>query len=280
MRTMAGPTRVPRAARSNPANPANPAPGAPRPRRPTPVSERVGIALTLVVVGALAGALLVGLASSHAPAATAAVSDAPTDDPVAQASDVPGASDAPVSPILEAMVPTTIDNNALTIQSAVDATSLSSGSDGRALDAAIRHLGKDPSDLEIVYAYDESGTTDLVILGFRVEGLAVADIRTAILGAWLAASTPGVVTTNLDWSGTAVAKVSYGDQAPDEYVFTVRDTVFVLETIDAAMAQGAETAIVEQAAKASPGAPGGSPAASSAASPAAASASVPPTANP
>lgn len=218
------------------------------------MAERVGIALALVIVGALSGALLVGLSGAHAPAASAAPSTAPTDDPEALGSDVPAESVAPVSVILEAMVPTTIDDSVLTVQSAVDATSLSSGPDGRALNAAITHLGKAPSDLEVVYAYDESGTTDLVILGFRVNGIRVADIRTAILGAWLAANTPGVVSTSLDWSGTTVTKVSYGDEAADEYVFTVRDSVFVLETVDAAMAQGAATAIVKQAAKASPGA--------------------------
>ncbi|HJP89455.1 MAG TPA: hypothetical protein VJ850_10520 [Candidatus Limnocylindrales bacterium] len=238
-----------------------PGAGAPAPRRTSPINERIGIALALVIVGALTGALLVGLAGSHAPAATATASTEPTDDPEALGSDIPEGSAPPVSAVLEALVPTTIDDAALTIQSAVDATSLSSGPDGRALNAVITHLGKDPSDLEIVYAYDESGSTDLVILGFRVDGIGVADIRTAILGAWLAANTPGVVQTNLDWSGTAVTKVSYGDEAADEFVFTVGDSVFVLETVDAQMAQGAENAIVEQAkAKASPGAATAEPA--------------------
>ena len=50
------------------------------------------------------------------------------------------------------------------------------------------------------------------------------------------------MTSSLDWSGTPVTKVSYGDEAADEYVFTVGDSVFVLETVDAAMAQGAATA--------------------------------------
>jgi len=245
---MVTPKRVVRATSSS-----RPPSTPPRPR-PRPTSERVGIALALVVIGALSGALLVGLAASRPPAATAAPSADPTDDPEAVGSDGPDESVAPVSPILEALVPTTIDDSVMTIQSAVDATSLSSGADGRALNAAITHLGKQPSDLEIVYAYDESGTTDLVILGFRVDGLAPADIRTAILGAWLAANTPGVVSTNLDWSGTAVTKVSYGDEAADEYVFTVNDSVFVLETVDATMAQGATQAIVEQAASASPAA--------------------------
>jgi len=224
------------------------------------MSERVGIALALVLGGGLVGALLVGLAGSPAPAASSAPPAAPTDDSGAIGSDAPADSVAPVSPILEALVPTSIDDSVMTIQSAVDATSLSSGSDGRALNAAITHLGKTASDLEVVYAYDEAGTTDLVILGFRVNGLPVADVRTAILGAWLAATTPGVVSTNLDWSGTPVTKVSYGDQAADEYVFVVNDSVFVLETVDPTMAQGAAAAIVNQAkSTASPGA--GSPAA-------------------
>jgi hypothetical protein len=220
------------------------------------------------------GAGIIGLASGPAPAATFDASALPTDDLGALPSDdtVPEDSIAPVSPILEGHMPTSVQGSTLTVQSAVDATSLSSGPDGRALNAAMVHLGKDPSELELAYAADESGTLDLTILGFRADGVAASQMQDAVLTTWLASGTPGVETSSVTWSGTEVTKVSYGDEGPDEYLVTLGDSVFVLETIDESVAQAAVAAMVGGAVPASSDAPASSEApASGAASPAASS---------
>jgi hypothetical protein len=234
--------------------------GLPPPRRRT--TEQIGAALALLIVGVIAGVVVVNVIQGAAPAASAtATAPGEATDPVETepiGSDVPEESVVPASSVLEARMPATVNGVTLTVQSAVDATSLSSGPDGRALNAAVVHLGKLASDLEIAIAYDESGSIDLTILGFRVDGITGADMREAVLTAWLSAGTPGVTTATLGWSGTAVTKVSYGDDGADEFVLIVNDSVFVLETADAAVAQSAAAALVSPgsvpaSASASPG---------------------------
>ena len=238
------PPRPPRSARAS-GTPAAPR-QAPFPsRQPSPPrfgrrgTEKVIGGIALLIVGVFVGAGVIGLVNSPAstPADSSAPSDAPTDDTGALPSDSAGESVAPVSPVLEARLPTSVNGVTLTVQSAVDATTLSSSPDGRALNAAIVHLGKQASDLEIAVAYDASGALDLTILGFRADGIAARDLRAAVLSAWLAASTPGVASTTVRWSGTEVTKVSYNDDGTDEYVITIGDSVFVLETADATLAQ-------------------------------------------
>gem|GEM_PF-3788309 len=210
-------------------------------------------AIALLMVGAFAAFGIQSLFQGPAPATSGAPSAAATDDSGVPAdtsdtgalpSDVPQDSVAPVSPVLEGRIPTSIDDVTLTIQSAVDATNLGSGPDGRALDAAVVRLGKQASDLEIALADDQSGSLDLTIIGFRADGVAAVDMRKAVLEAWLAAGTPGVTSSSLTISGADVTKVSYGDGGADEYVLTVGDSVFILETSDATLAQSAASAIL------------------------------------
>jgi hypothetical protein len=223
----------------------------PQPRRRT--GEQVGAALALVIVGVVAGVFAVNLIQGATPAPGASAPAGDATDPVATdpvSSDIPEGSIAPASSVLEGRLPAAINGVTLTVESALDATSLSSAPDARALNAAVVHLGKAASDLEIAIAYDETGSLDLTILGFRVDGIGASDMRAAVLSAWLAAGTPGVTTSSLEWPGTTVTRISYGDDGADEYVITVNDSVFVLETADAAVAQSAAAALIT-----SPGVP-------------------------
>jgi hypothetical protein len=269
---MSGPTRprrnprrgpTPKLARTLDAGRAAP----PRPPRGG-TSDRSRVAIALVVVAVLGGAIIVGLLGGQAPAGDGPTATEPGDvgGPVDTA--IPDESTTPVSPVLEARMPTSVDGSTLTVQSAVDATSLSGDPGSRALNAAVVNLGKQASDLEIAYAYDESGTLDLAILGFRVDGVAAADLQAAVLTAWLAADTPGVDRSTLTWSGTEVTVVSYGDEAADEYVVSLGDSVFVVETVDAAVAQSAVAALVGGGTATSP-APSAAEASSAGPSPAA-----------
>lgn len=216
-------------------------------RRRRQRTDQVLAAVGLVIVGAFVAlggqSLLQGPGPTASGAATTAPTSQATDDTGAIPTDLPADSVVPVSPILEARMPTAIDDVTLSIQSAVDATNLSNGPDGRALDAAIVGLGKQASDLEIAVANDDSGTLDLTILGFRVDGIAGADVRKAVLEAWLAAGTPGVASSTVTLSGAQTTKVSYGDEGPDEYVLTLGDSVFVVETTDASLAAAAAAAL-------------------------------------
>jgi hypothetical protein len=243
---------------------------APPPRTNTRPSSQVLGVISLLIVGALLGLTVERLVEATlvtGTPGTATESTAPGDSNAA-ASDVPGSSDvpseSPVSPVLEAQIPATIDGTALTTQSATDASSISGTPNGRALDAAVVSLGKLPSDLEIAIAYDGSGVLDLSILGFRIAGIEPAILRPILIDTWLASNAPGITTSQVDVSGTPTTEVSYGDCGPNEWVFVHQDSVFIVETADATLAADTVAAITGSVPAASTGT---SPTASPAESP-------------
>jgi hypothetical protein len=220
----------------------------------------LGVVALLVIGAVLALSVERLIGATFVPGSPGAVvpTSGPTDngavpsDNGAIPSDIPGQS--PASPVLEAEIPQSVDGTALTTQSATDASSLTSTPNGRALDAAVTKLGKLPTDLEIALAFDETGTIDLSITGFRIDGIAPATLQPLLLDAWLSASTPGVTTTTTTLAGTPTTEVSYGDGGATEYVLIHGDGVFIIETTDATLAAHAAAAMAAPAPSASPGA--------------------------
>lgn len=236
----------------------------PRPAPASNVDRRaIGALALLVVIVVVIVALSVRLGG--APSGSAL----PSSDASAGASDaVP--SDTPASAVLESLIPKTVNGTDLTVQSLTGAANIARVPSGRAMDAAVLSLGKQPSDLEIGYGYDASGTVDLTIIGFRISGISPEVLRPIVLRTWLANQGPGVTTTQVNLSGTPVTQVSYGDSGADEYLLAFKDSVFVVETADSSLATQAVVAITGVSASPAPGgsaAPSGSPAASGSAAP-------------
>jgi hypothetical protein len=239
-----------------------------RSQRPAPASTVNGrtvgaLALLVVIVIAAIVALAVGLGG------------APSGSPNPSSETSPGASDAlpsasPASAVLESLIPQTVNGTTLTVQSLTGAANIARVPSGRAIDAAVLALGKQPTDLEIGYGADASGTIDLTIIGFRIPGISPDKLRPIILQTWLANQTPGVTTTQVNLGGNPVTQVSYGDSGADEYLFVFKDAVFVVETADSDLATQAVGAITGVLASPAPGgstSPSGSPAASGSAAP-------------
>jgi hypothetical protein len=215
-----------------------------------------------IVVAAIA-ALSLGVGGAPSGSAN------PSSDASAGASDaVP--SDTPASAVLESLIPQTVNGTTLTVRSITDAVNIANEPSGRAIDAAVLSLGKQPTDLEIGYGYDASGTVDLTIIGFRISGISPDKLQPIVLQTWLANEAPGVTTTEVNLAGNPVTQVSYGDSGADEYLFIFKDSVFVVETADSDLATQAVVAITGVSASPAPGgsaAPSGSPAASGSAAP-------------
>lgn len=235
--------------------------GAPPPqqRRGDDTLRNVGIALGLLILGASLAfggqAFLTGIGKApSAPPDAPSLEPGPSEPLASIPEESAAPSETPASAVLEAKLPATIAGIDLTKQSATGATTLSSGPSGRALDAAVVSFGKKADELELGVAYDEAGSLDLTILGFRLPGVAAEKLETAILGAWLEADVAGVKTSSVDLSGIAATLVSYGDEGPDEYVFIEGDTVFVIETSDRSIATTAAGAIAGSPAPSAPGA--------------------------
>lgn len=202
------------------------------------------VAAAVVLSGPLGGSPAASLDASALPGS----SGLPESSGVPESSGLPESSDAessvsPASAVLEALLPGQLDGTALTIDSATNATSIDGGPTGRALDAAVVSLGKQPDDLEIAIAYDEAGNVDLTILAFRVSGIDASTLEPLILQTWIGSTVPGVTTTQTALAGIPVTRVSYGDEGPDEYVLIYRDAVIVIETSDPSLAGDAAAAI-------------------------------------
>ena len=251
-----------------------------RSRRPaSPVSSRPNrtlIAIVLVVIGAtmalgferLVPGAIPGAPRASSPVASSAVadtaasedpslaSDAPSDQPSDVASDSPAPSASPVAPILEAAMPHALNGSPLTVETDLGTSILGSDPYSRSFAAAVSTLGAKADQLEIGYAYDETGALSVTVLGFRIPGVTSAKLRPLVLSSWLSSGGPGVTTTNVTLAGTAVTRVSYGDKGADEYVLVRGDVVFIAETSDVATATAAVQAITGTAPSASPGAPG------------------------
>jgi hypothetical protein len=226
-------------------------------------SRRTGLALGLFAL--IVVAAIVALALSQAGGGPSASGALPSDSAPADSGDLtPSAS--PASPVLEGLIPAQVNGTTLTTQSGTDATSLSNDPNGRALNAAVLSIGKQPSDLEIAVSYDASSSVDLSIIGFRIAGVNPTALRPLVLATWLTTSAPGVTSTDVNLSGTPAIQVSYGDEGADEYLFVYKDAVFVVETADQSLATDAVVAIT--GVSASPG-PSESAAPSSGPSPAA-----------
>ena len=178
-------------------------------------------------------------ASSPLPSATAAASSA-------------APSPSPAAPLLEALMPRSVNGTTLTIQSTRNASSLGGDPSSRALSAAMTSLGKQPNNLEIAEAYDPAGALALTVLGFRVAGVDPARLRSIVLDSWLAIHAPGVTSAPVSLSGTPSTSVSYGDGGPNEYVFVHGDSVFVVVTPDQALAASAVAATAPTAPSPSP----------------------------
>jgi len=239
-----------------------------RSQRPAPASTVDGrtvgaLALLVAIVVAAIVALSVGVGGNPSGSAT------PSADASAGASGVVP-SDTPASAVLESLIPQTVNGTSLTVRSITDAVNIANDPPGRAIDAAVLSLGKQPSDLEIGYGYDASGTVDLTIIGFRIAGISPEVLRPIVLRTWLANEGPGVTTTQVNLAGNPLTQVSYGDSGADEYLFVFKDSVFVVETADSDLATQAVGAITGVSASPPPGgsaSPSGSPAASGSAAP-------------
>ena len=139
---------------------------------------------------------------------------------------------SPVAAALEGRLPSEVNGIALTKDSATGDIVLSEDIPSRALVAALRTLGKTPTDLLVAQAYDETGVLASSILGFELPGVEGAELKSIILGSWLLGDSPGVTTTDVTLAGKPFTKVSYGDEGTSSYVTVVDGAVLIIDAAD------------------------------------------------
>lgn len=179
-----------------------------------------------------------GVPSDSGLDASASPSDAGSEEPNAS----PSASIS-IAPELEAHFPTTVNDTTLTIQSLTGSDILGTDPNSRALTAAIRSLGKETTDLQVVQAWDDTQATDLFLFGFRLVGITGADLEAVILDTWLSADAAGVTKTQVKLGGKTLTRVDFGDEGTVDYVYRGSDYVLVIDTADEALATAAAAGV-------------------------------------
>lgn len=170
---------------------------------------------------------------------------APSDDLAAE-SDDPAESVAPESPAapdLVASLPTQVGTITMASDSATGSTILGEDQGSRAILAAIRAAGREPDDLRVAQAYDESGESDLSILAVTVQGLPVAETEQIVLDSWLAATGSGVTKDTVTLDGREWTRIDYGDGGTLDYLLLDGANVIVVTTADPALAATAAAAL-------------------------------------
>ena len=93
-----------------------------------------------------------------------------------------------------------------------------------------------PADFQVAEAYDDTGTIQVTVIGFRLTGVDATKLRQAIIASWIVAAGSGVTQANATVGGKAVVKVDYADGGPLDYVYVQGITVFDVSTSDTSLA--------------------------------------------
>ncbi len=186
-------------------------------------------------LGGDGGRVAVGTPDAASPEASSGSGEPPSGEAEASLS--------PAAPALEAAIPDTVGDITLAKDSATGADVLGDDPGARAVAAALRAAGHEPSDLLVVYARDEAGTGDLAITGLAVDGMGPKALNDLALSSWLPSGGAGVTKSTASVGGRDVTTVDYGDGGPIDYVLSTPDGVFIVTTADEDLAAEALPAL-------------------------------------
>jgi hypothetical protein len=150
---------------------------------------------------------------------------------------------AAAAPVLEAALPRQVGSVALAVDSATGSMILGEDQLSRAIVAALRAEGRQPDDLSLAQAYDETAESDLSILAVSVNGMPIAKTLRLVMDSWLAASGTGVTRDTATLDGRTFTRINYGDDGPLDYVIAQGEIVIVITTADPALAAQAAAAL-------------------------------------
>jgi hypothetical protein len=150
----------------------------------------------------------------------------------------PSGSESAVShaaPDLEAQLPTAASGVTLAHTSFAGTDVLGSDAASTALTAALTALGKQPADLRIAEAYDESGVEQWYVDAFELSGVSGSSLSAAVRNGWLGAGASGVKTTTATIGGKHVTRIDRGADVPVDTVYVHGAVVFDISSSDAAV---------------------------------------------
>ena len=148
------------------------------------------------------------------------------------------ASESPVAPELEALIPSTVGGIELSISSQTGDAILADDPNSRAIIAALRAEGKEPADLRVAdgFGYDDATGSSFEMTVFSVDGMKLKALESLVLDSWLSATGAGITTDTVTLSGIEVTRVDRGDEGALDYVLTHNGVVISITTDDPALA--------------------------------------------
>ena len=113
----------------------------------------------------------------------------------------------------------------------------------RAILAALRADGREPDDLRVAEADDDSGNGILTMMAITVNGMPLDKMQKLVLDSWLSASGAGVTRDTVTLHGKEWTRIDYGDEGTKDYVRTEGNNVLVVTTADPSIAEQAAGSI-------------------------------------
>ena len=157
----------------------------------------------------------------------------PTPPPVADTHDAPE---------LEALLPLTLGETPLQVQSWTGETHLSDDPWSTSMTTFLTNAGKTPKDLRVALATDPAQTLDGNVWLYHVDGVKGSAVQDALIAAWKV-DYPEMTVSTLTLDGKTITKCDFGEQAEADYFYMRDDYVFDIETSDEAIAIAALAAL-------------------------------------
>jgi hypothetical protein len=145
---------------------------------------------------------------------------------------------------LEALLPTEHDGTILTAQSWTGDTILADDEWSAAILAVLQEHGKVAADFTVAQAWDSAEVLELVVGGFRIDGVEPTAVLEAMKAAWLA-SDGTFVTTEITLAEQQVIKGMYEADSVTYYWYAANGIVYDIETSDEATAAAVVAGIMQ-----------------------------------
>ena len=191
--------------------------------------------------------------------------DIPSDEETA-----PPVADTHDAPQLEALLPTTMQDTPLQVESWTGAAILNDDAYSDSLRSFLSANSKEAGDLLEAQAYDPTAGLDFSIAVYQLAGVAPDKVRDALIAAWKVdpdvANVP-VSTVTID--GKTVTKMDFPEDTADSYLYVRDDVVFDIESSDQAIVTKAIEELPKVGSTPRPSASGGARSAAPASAPAA-----------
>jgi len=188
---------------------------------------------TTVAVLTLGGGGVPAAAASPTESFDPLASEEPTLPPVADTHDAPD---------LEALLPLSLNEADLQVQSWTGDAILTDDAWSTSLTAFLTGAGTTGKDLRVAQAYDPTQALDGSIGVYRVAGVEPTALRDALVAAWKV-DYPELVVSTVTLDGKEVTKCDFGEDTIASYLYVRDDLVFDVETTDEAIASAALAAL-------------------------------------